>query len=211
LAGLTTDRALFHRAPQTANPYHARVRLVAAASTIKELGTWIGTDCPLPPAAVALLKPNVAVSRQYQDSITGRRVTFLLVQCSDARDLLGHYPPVCYVRQGWTLRDARPQDWLVDALQVRGMHYEFTSGRIERPELVTVLNFMVLPQGTVCRDMEGVTLSAQHPGKKFFGAAQVQLVCDGAIAGAESEELVKLFVGAYRPLLDAVMSGIQDE
>jgi hypothetical protein len=59
--------------------------------------------------------------------------------------------------------------------------------------------------------MEGVTRSARAPRKKFFGAAQAQLVCDGAASGAERDELVTLFVRAHRPVLDAIMSGVQDE
>lgn len=211
LAGLTADRVLFHMPPPSAEPYHARVRAVAAESTPRRLGAWVGTDCPLPRAAVALLKPNAALSRRYEDSLTGRRVTFLLVQCSDARDVLGHYPPICYVQQGWTLRASEPRDWQAEGLGIRGTRYEFTSARMERPEVVTVLNFMVLPDGTTCRDLEGVTHSAQDPAKKFFGAAQVQLVCDGAVSAAECDELVTLFAGAHRPVLEAIMSGVQDE
>jgi len=91
------------------------------------------------------------------------------------------------------------------------MSYEFTSAKIEHSEVVTVLNFMVLPDGTTCRDMEGVTRSAQDPGKKFFGAAQAQLVLDGAVSAAECDELLTLFARAHRPVLDAIMAGIRDE
>jgi hypothetical protein len=207
LGGVWADRTVFHTPARDVGPYHARVREAAQAAPLR-IGSWVGAESPLPPAAVALLHANAVVSRSYQDSVAGRRVTFLLVHCSDARDLLGHYPPVCYAAAGWTLATAEPRDWRVDGLEIHGMCYEFASGRFDRPELATIANFMVLPDGTTCRDMDGVTNNARNPRKKFFGAAQVQLVSDGAVGKAECDELVSTFVRANRPLLGTILSGV---
>lgn len=208
LGGLWVDRRLFHVPSAGAGPYHARVRAAAAEAAPLRIGAWVGAEAPLPPAAVAMLNANVALSRRYQHSIDGRRVTFLFVHCSDARDVLGHFPPVCYVGAGWTPASSAARDWLVDGLPVQGMAYEFTSARLGQPERVTVLNFMVLPDGATCRDMDGISNNARDPGKKFFGVAQVQLVCEGAVAKAECDELVTTFVRANRRLIETVMTGV---
>ena len=175
----------------------------------ERVGAWVATDFPLPRPAVAPLGPYVALSRRYRNSVSGRVVTSLLVQCSDTRDVLGHYPPVFYVRHGWNLRSSERQDWVAEGLEIHGMHYQFTAGRFEQPEL-TVLGFMALPDGTTCRDMEGVRRYVRGR-NKYFGVAQVQLICNGPVSAAERDQLVTLFVRAHRPVLDAIMTGVQDD
>src|SRR5688572_23609198 len=112
LGGIALDQALFRVPAANAAPYHALVQ-AAAAKIPFHIDTWFGTDIPVPPAATKLLKPNVIVSRRYAEMLTGRRVDFLLVQCTDARDIVGHYPPICYVTHGWTQESAEPRDWEV--------------------------------------------------------------------------------------------------
>ena len=59
--------------------------LLSAAIGRSPCKTWTSTeDCPS--AAVV-------------------NVSLLLVQVRDARDILGHYPPVCYPAQGWRVRE----------------------------------------------------------------------------------------------------------
>ena len=59
-------------------------------------------------------------------------MSFLLVQCRDARDLQGHWPPVCYRGQGWVQSAALPRSWEVQDLQVEGMQYDFLCDRLDR-------------------------------------------------------------------------------
>src|SRR5439155_15295111 len=119
-------RVLFHSAA-SAEPYHARVRRIATESRPQRLGTWEATDFPLPRPVVAPLGPCVALSRRYHDTVSGRIATSLLIQCRDTRDILGYYPPVFYVRHGWSLDTSEPLDCEAEGLQIHGMHYEFTA------------------------------------------------------------------------------------
>src|SRR5688572_8658902 len=100
LLALLGDRALLRMAPAETEPYHAAVR--AAVAAIPQVsGNWVGKDVPVPDAAVQMLHPNVIFSRRYQNLSTNETVAVLLVHVRDARDVLGHYPPVCYPGQGW--------------------------------------------------------------------------------------------------------------
>jgi hypothetical protein len=172
----------------------------------------IGTDrlflqpTPVDPTAyhlkIAMLKPNVIISRRYRQSGSNREVGLLLVQCSDARDILGHYPPVCYRSNGCT-EDSREQaDWNVDGLTVTGMRYFFTT---PRHNSLVIDNFLLLPNGTIARDMDAIQLAAKDRRQKYFGAAQVQLVYDQGIDASERAEITSTFVGMLSPVIDVII------
>ena len=130
--------------------YHKQITIVAASAPT-QIGDWIGQDVPQPQSAINLLRPNVIVSKRYVNYVTGEAVNFLLVDCTDARDLLGHYPPVCYPNQGYILMSSQSHDWQVGDLVLTGMQYDFykkdydlvTKESQETNE--TVANFMLLP------------------------------------------------------------------
>jgi hypothetical protein len=210
LGGITVDQAILRAPAADAAPYHARVQEAASRMPL-HIDTWFGEDIPVPPAATKLLKPNVIVSRRYAEMLTGRRVNFLLVQCTDARDILGHYPPICYVTHGWTKESAQPRDWDVGGLRIPGTAYVFSSNRNGLPARMTVYNFIVLPDGQICREMEEADEAAQDLRRKFLGAAQVQLVFDGAGAWAANDEVLELMIGANRDLIDTIRQGTGNE
>jgi hypothetical protein len=201
------DKVLFHLPPADAAPYHARVRL-AAGGLPYNIGPWLGTDTPVPPAAVAMLRPNLILSRQYQDVRTGRVASLLIVQCEDARDLLGHYPPTCYRAQGWSMRGKAPTERHVDGEAIPVTDYTFTSTRIDRTDELRIDNFMVLPDGQVCRDMDAVETVAQDHRRKFFGAAQVQIITDTQWSDSERDDLFRQLARAAGPLLREMRSGV---
>jgi hypothetical protein len=207
LGGVFADKLLSHTPPPDAAPYHERVR-ARFAEIPARIGSWVGTDVEVPPSAVAMLHPNGILCREYRDTVTGRRVTFMIVQCSDARDILGHYPPACYVRQGWSKVSASPKDWAVDGLVIHGTQYGFERMKLERGTQIAIDNFMLLPDGRTCADMDGVNASAQDTRKKYFGAAQVQILSDGTLSAGERDALVGLFVTANRHLIDVILSGV---
>lgn len=206
--GAMADKVMFHLPPDDASPYHARVR-EAAEQLPYNIGPWLGTDSPVPPTAVELLRPNVIVSRQYQDVRTGRTASLLIVQCEDARDLIGHYPPVCYPAHGWSGRSAVPAERQVDGRPVAVTEYTFTSARIDRNGDLRIDNFMVLPDGRMCRDMDGVETAAQDYRRKFFGAAQVQVITNSEWSNSDRAELFGQLVGAADPLLREIRSGVK--
>ncbi|MEO1278713.1 MAG: exosortase-associated EpsI family protein, partial [Planctomycetota bacterium] len=64
---------------------------------------YIGRDRPPLPAAIEMLRPNRLVQREYADPVTGESFSVLIVHCGDVRDMMGHYPPVCYPSNGWEM------------------------------------------------------------------------------------------------------------
>jgi hypothetical protein len=203
LCGIAADRLRVGRKSVDAQAYHLRIKKLAA-NVPYHFGNWLGVDVPVPIGAVKLLKPNVILSRRFEEMQTGRQVTLLVVQCRDARDILGHYPPVCYPANGWTLDSAGPHDWTVDDLAITGTTYAFNTG--QHPfEKVTVDNFMLLPSGQTARDMDAVELAAQDLQRKFFGAAQVQLVYPPNTPESERAELFPVMIRMLRPLIDATL------
>jgi hypothetical protein len=209
LGGVWAERTLWRPSATESEAYHQLIRQEAESLPI-HIGTWLGAETPVPPSAVKLLRPNVIISRGYQDVLSGRRVAVLLVHCKDARDLLGHWPPVCYVGQGWTLVSSAPQDWESEGLRVAGMRHEFASHRAGRPSRLSVDNFFILPGGRTCRDMDEVDAIARDPRRKLLGAAQVQVVSDGALGGQERDEVLAMFIGAARPVIDAIGQGVSE-
>src|SRR5688572_9027810 len=132
LAGLLADKLLFHTPPADAAAYHERVR-GAAATVPLHIDSWFGVDTPVPTAAVEMLHPNVVISRRYEDLRTHQNVSFLLVQVSDVRDILGHYPPYCYPARGWPEMGREAKTWDVKGLKINGTTYSIASPRALRP------------------------------------------------------------------------------
>lgn len=201
LSGIAADRALLKKPSLDTETYHNRVQASAASVPLLN-GMWMGTDISIPQGAVALLKPNVIVSRRYEEIGTGRHLQLLFVQCKDARDIIGHYPPVCYPGQGWVEIHREEADWRLGDATITGMRYHFMT---PQRRTVTVENFMALPSGHTARNMDAVERAAQDSSQKYFGAAQVQLVYDTDLSVTEREETFSSFIGMLRPLLDQIM------
>ena len=208
LGGIWLEKTLYHVPSGDADPYHKRVKEAYEALPYIQ-GQWVGTDVPVPPAAVAMLKPNVLMNRQYRHTQTGRYISFLLVQCGDARDILGHYPPVCYVTHGWLQVSATPRDWEIDGLPIVGTEYTFAKSQFDQSSSIVIYNFMVLPDGRLARDMDAVNEAAQDHRRKFYGAAQVQVVFDAGMPVEEREAILRDMIIAHRELLEVIRDGVQ--
>lgn len=206
LGGASADKVMFHLPPADAAPYHARVRDMAARLPYS-LGPWLGIDTPVPPAAVELLRPNVILSRQYQNVRTGRTAGLLIVHCEDARELIGHYPPACYVAHGWEMRSKVAKTREVDGEGIPITDYTFASRRVDYANELRIDNFMVLPDGQLCRDMDAVEAMAQDYRRKFFGAAQVQVISDARCSESEREDMFRQLIRAAGPLLREMRGG----
>ena len=206
LMGAAADRLSLPR-PSEATPYHQRIRQVAAELPSR-VGDWIATEIPPPPEAVEQLRPNVLLSRSYRNVRTGRHVSFLLVQCGDVRDLVAHYPPVCYPGRGLRLTSATQSTVPAAARQIPVTRYEFESNTFTRSAQVCVDNFMILPDGRMKPDMQGMEREIGLS-NRYFGAAQVQVVTEGAVAVEERNEAFMQIVGAYEPLIGAMAGGVK--
>jgi hypothetical protein len=179
---------------------------VAAASPT-HFGTWVSLDAPIPEAAITMLRPNLTISRKYSNIETGEEATLLLVQCRDARDLFGHYPPVCYAAHGFKVIESSARDWQLDGLTIHGMEYTFTSTRPDVMTSMVIYDFMILPNGKTCRDMDGVYASARDPQRRQLGAAQLQILLSPTMPQEQRDALFLSLVQSNRPTINAILAG----
>jgi hypothetical protein len=191
--------------PATVEPYHAELRAMADGFQ-HEADQWISEKVELPQAAVALLSPNFSFSRLYTHASSGTVARVIMVQCRDARDMLGHYPPVCYPGQGWMLQEKFPRHWSVPPLEINGMEYQFQNRVVGESKRLTVSNFLILPNGRFTNEMRDVRDLAAHFPERYFGAAQMQLIVDSSLPAAEREKIVKSLLEIYVPLIQKIGS-----
>ncbi|MCL2645704.1 MAG: EpsI family protein [Phycisphaerales bacterium] len=206
IGGVVFGQLWADRSAPDAEAYHAKIRDIASRAPML-IGEWVGSDMPVPPAAVALLKPNVILSRKFVNFRTGSQVQFLLVQCRDARDLLGHYPPVCYVAHGWQLTKTEAQDWQIGGRMFHGTRYDFSPGTSDQTVPLVISNFMLVPGADSYRDMQGVDAAAKNHRRRLLGAAQIQVVTSERLSIAEHDAVLEMLVWAHRDLIDAIGAG----
>jgi hypothetical protein len=206
LALLFAARLVVFRQPPQAEAYFWRVAAAAQATPTTNL-PWVSLESPVPPAAISMLRPNITVSRKYTNLQTGQQATLLLVQCRDARALLGHYPPKCYVANGYRQTSGAPRDWQVDGLAIQGMVYAFSFARPDEISSLVIYDFMILPDGHTCRDMEGVYAMARDPQKRRLGAAQLQVLLDSSVPEEQRDATFLALIGAHRHTIDAILAG----
>jgi len=163
---------------------------------------WVGRDVEPAPAVVAMLRPSVLLERSYRNLRTGESATVLFVRCGDARDLMGHYPPVCYPAHGRGLASARALDFRAGPTEISGMRYRFSAAGSAAPGEIVVDNFMVLPSGRFGRDMDAVDAVARDPGLRRLGAAEMQVVTDAAMTDARRDEVFESLVASFSPLFE---------
>lgn len=193
-------------APAEASTYHERVR--AAAKTLPlRIGDWAGKEVEVPPAAVKLLRPNVIISREFVNESTGRRASFLLVQCDDTRELVAHYPPVCYPGRGYQLLKAESQATTLKGVEGGLTEYRFVRQSFDDFSSLVVAHFIVMPDGQVRADMDAMRSAAARVQNRFFGAAQVQVAMDGSVPERERREVVATLIEGHRTLIDAILRG----
>ena len=186
-----------------------QLRLRAAADAVPHhIGPWVGQDVRVPAQALSLLKPSVMISRSYLNVEDGTKAGLMLVHCSDAHDMAGHFPLRCYPADGWALRSSAPRDWNVDGLKLTGTEYEFVqddeSGRGQRD--IFVANCLFRPGGQVLRDMNALARSIVGAGGESTGAGQMQVYFDADVSRERRDAAVQTLVAGYRPVLDAILS-----
>lgn len=170
---------------------HVKVKEAINAVPDK-LGRWIkNKDVIIPTGALAILNPNAHMSRIYQRIGQGQSIfaTIMVIHCSDVRDMSNHYPPVCYVRSGWTLLNDETKDWALkysNKRQINGRTYSFR--RLEENGLdrvITVADTFLLPGGISTREMSDLEQVASKYKNSVQGVAQIQIYFDGDFRGEE--------------------------
>src|ERR1051326_3777057 len=197
LAGVVAEQRT-HVKPADVEPYHERARAaIAAVPYTIGSGLWTGEDDEVTPAAQKLLRHPAILARTYKenapDSVHGghRQASLLIVQCRDSRDMVGHYPPICYRAHGMTaeafgeISDASrglKRDWKVGDLTIPGTEYRFTHREMGELHRTVVYNFFIVPGHGIARDMKDVENAAEDYQQRYYGAAQFQVVFSGAVA-----------------------------
>lgn len=194
--------------PEGTEEFHAAVREVVSRLP-SSVGGWVSYDVPPTPGAVQLLKPNVLHQRRWVNASSNEVVTVLVVHCGDTRDMLGHYPPVCYVGQGMSL--ASKGSWVPMGVST-GLtgefdavpEYEFVAVRGAKTEGVWVRNAMLLPGVGLGRDMADVQNAARNVTRRYFGAGQIQLVFPHEYTARQRERITREMLAIYRDVLETV-------
>ena len=206
LAAVSLDQGFRHQVPPGAEGYHAAVREVAD-SIPYHLGNWVGVDSEISRGALQILDANVALSRSYRQVGTDKAGTLLIVQCADARSLLGHYPPVCYPSQGWSQVFSESRELETEGGTLPATEYVFAYETLAQSARLAVLHFTVLPDGRTAPDMELLERAARERGTKFFGGASVQFVADASLSESDRDEIYRVLHQAAQAWIGAVQSG----
>jgi hypothetical protein len=188
-----------------ADKYHARVRAQAAAEPLN-IGPWVGQPVAVPSRASRMLQPNVIISRRYLNVEDGQSAGFLLVHCSNAHHMAGHFPLRCYPAEGWTLRSSHPQDYVVGSLVLRATEYEFTMDAPGRTRSMTVINCLLLPGGKVVRDMNEMVKAVVGVSGQNAGAGQIQVYFDGIPPEAQRAQTLDALVTGHSQVLAAILA-----
>jgi len=211
LSALTARELTYPRATD-ATPYHHSVR-DAAAEVPHRQGGWIGSDIEPMEAAVRLLKPNYILNRRFINKELDAAATVLIVHCTDARDLAGHYAGNCYPAHGWKETEKKPWRQQIDGLDIQGVFYTFEIAQPGGRHELWVANFMLLPDGQIVDDMQAVYHVASDYLRRFYGAGQFQIVMDGRLAADPElrQRVIRDMIEIARPMLTAILADISNE
>lgn len=192
--------------PQNAeliNEYH--IRVAAAINSIPtDFEGWVGQQVPLPQSATSLLRPNALVARQYINRDKSVIATLMVVQCRDARDMGGHYPPVCYPANGWLGFEETPEwNYTLQGQEMRVYGFRRVAGHVERE--ITIYSLFALPTGEVTNLMRDVRkLSANYEFRKY-GAAQLQVMINGEVDQDDHAWILEDMYKVAHPVIEAVI------
>jgi hypothetical protein len=171
------------------------------------IGRWVGQNWDVPPEAQKLLRPNAILGRKYS-SPGGPAVNVLIVHCGDARDMIGHYPPVCYPSSGWVQMDSEPE---VDSeLEITGRvlpvrEYLFRRMRDRGQEdVIRIFNAFVLPDGRVTRRIDDINQQSERLAVSVQGVAQVQVITSATIPAEEARHAASELLSGMGVMLDAL-------
>ena len=215
LAGIASEKRTYLQ-PDDVEPYHARVK-TAVEDIPYVIGYWTGSQKDVHPAAQKLLRPNVIENRIYVDkepyADARRQATLLIVHCKDSRDMVGHYPPVCYPAHGKSElgQNRAARDWQVGDLTITGTEYQFSDRTRAEEYRTTVYNFLVAPGRGVVRDMDSVKAAAEDYQKRYYGAAQFQVVFRAPaladLTRAQRDEIFTTLITPTIPVIKLLSTG----
>lgn len=182
-------------APDPAIAAH-RARIAAEIGSLPpRFGPWVGTDVPVPSGAQRILTPNALVCREVRTLEGDGRATFILVHCADVRDMLGHWPPVCYRSDGWEREEGDLHEIEVAGdgrPALKAMRHRFVRFRSEgTPERVETWTAFVAPRAEPTGDLDAFRKRATSRGASSLGIAQLQVIVPSELPESEREAIVR--------------------
>lgn len=194
-----------HRSPNVAR-YQEQIRRAAEHVPIC-IGAWVGQDTHVPAQALTVLKPNVMISRVYTNVENGLTAGVMLVHCSDAHSMVGHFPLRCYPADGWAVQSSTPRDWTVDDLKLAGTEYQFSMQPAgAAPKTIVVANCLLRPDHRVLRNMQELSDTLSGADGTSSGAGQIQVYFQCDIPPEQRERAITELLRGFRPVLDAILS-----
>jgi exosortase len=202
LAGIAVE-AVCRPGAGDAQPFHDRVRLACATIPV-DFGPWHGTDTPMPADVLTLLRPNALCNRTYRNTDSGDAVNFNIVQCQDARDMTGHFPPLCFAAHGWTQEQTQDRQLVVGGTTIPIREYIFARTQASRTTRLAVIHFVALPDRKFDRDLSAIWRAAADFTRRCFGAAQIELVFTAERSAGYRDGVACQFLAVNQPLLAAL-------
>ena len=217
--------------PTDVAPYHQRAR-EALKSLPMQIGSWSGAGSswsqgdadnyqnvevgaesggPVPKQAIQLLHPNFIGAWRFTDNAApamfSRQASLLIDQCADAGDMAGHWPPNCYVNNGEEMVSQQDRDWTVGDLVITGREYRFVKTTATETTRTAVYDFLIVPGRGIIRDMDGVWRAAEDYQRRYYGAAQFQLLMNADLPQQERDEIFTTLMQPCVPVIRTLMSG----
>lgn len=177
-----------------------------------QIGRWIGHDVALPEPSSQILAQRVVLSRRYVNLDHGQVMDVLIMHCDNARDMLGHHPPICYPAHGWTQhkRPGTEQTNQVANLSWVMNHWPAQSYEFSRAVMggqtaqIRIINFFILPEGVVTPDIRHVQRRANWLKTDRSGVTQVQVLIHDSTSSPCSIDGVKEILNGLSPLFAAL-------
>lgn len=212
LASITLFRILAAQPVPQVERYHARVASVIDRFPFR-IGNYVGADAELSKPAVELLKPNRIIQRTFVNIGTGLAFSIVIAHCKDVRDMVGHYPPVCYPAHGWRLTRSSPIELTAsDMTTIPAMRYRLTRSTSGVDRTLDLVNFFVVPRplARFAPDMDALNALAVNSRERLLGSAQVQIIVPEGLPDAELSPFLSEVLSALKPTIDAVADGAVD-
>lgn len=192
-----------HLRPSDVEPYHAQARRVLEdwPRTISP-GDWTTSEeHQLPQSAQQLLHPNCVIARRYTSGTIRinnepAQASLLIVQCKDSRDMVGHYPPICYPAAGRPQISADPFKLVCGGMVIDGVEYHFLDQTGLGESRQCVYDFFLVPGRGIVADMDGVRTAGKDYQRRYYGAAQFQVVMDADYPQDLREKIFRTIIGA---------------
>lgn len=175
-----------------------------------QTGAWLGSDIPATPAAVAMLKPNKLMQRRYTNIQTGESFELLIVHCGDVRDMIGHFPPVCYPAQGWKASGRGAVSVRLGEGGAPATRYAFHRQGDVTVSSIEIVNLFALPGPEGERlgpDLAIIERAGRFRERARLGAAQIQVITDPAYDPERRREIVDIAFSLTHEVLDQIGRG----